>query len=208
MEHEAKVDVHQAEAGDRHGGTPAARNNRDHDGGGLAGQDQPKLPVLVFGIVEVRRLQRELEALDEFMHQAEIRDPGKQAALPRVSRLLDALASDNHLNLLQPETRQQLTAFLESVEQNAPTINISFASDPSASFISKMVSWLRSNIHPQALLQIGLQPTIVAGCVVRTANQSFDFSLRERFSEQRPLLLKALDAPLAQTPEPKEVATP
>lgn len=164
-----------------------------------------KLPVLVFGIVEVRRLKRELEALDEFIHQAEIRDSGKQASLPRVSRLLDALAGDNNLNLLQVETRNLLKDFLTSIEQTAPTITISFASDPSASFTAKIVTWLRGNIHPQALLQIGLQPTIAAGCVVRTANKSFDFSLRERFSEQRPMLLEALDAPMVKT-VPQEVA--
>lgn len=161
------------------------------------------LPTLVFGIVEVRRLKRELEALEDFMHQSSIREPGKQASLPRVSRLLDALATDNNLNLLQAETRAQLAVYLSHIEQHAPTINISFASDPSAAFTAKVVRWLRTNIHPQALLQVGLQPTIAAGCVVRTANHNFDFSLRERFSEQRDLLLEALDATPVQTAVPQ-----
>lgn len=161
------------------------------------------LPVLVFGIVEVRRLKRELEALDEFIRQDRLRDPGKQAALPRISRLLDALATDNNRNLLQEADRQQLRGFLQTVEQSAPTIHISFASDPSSALSAKLVGWLRSNIHPAVLLQTGLQPTIAAGCVLRTANHSFDFSLRERFNEQKPLLLQALGGSAAQ---PKEQA--
>ena len=151
------------------------------------------LPVLVYGIVEVRRLKREIEALDEFVRQAETRDPGKQAALPRVSRLLDALATDNGRNLLQAADRQELAQFLAYTEQKAPTIHISFASDPSSAFTSKLVEWLRSNIHPAILLQIGLQPTIAAGCVVRTANKQFDLSLRQNLTEQRAKLFEALD---------------
>ena len=159
-----------------------------------------KLPVLVFGVVEVRRLRRELEMLDEFMRQAAVREPGKQIALPRMSRLLEALATDNSRNLLQPADRQEIYQFLNTIEKTAPSIHISFASDPSAAFVAKLVTWLRSNIHPQTLLQIGLQPTIAAGCIVRTPNKSFDLSLRQNLTNQRAKLIEALDAMNAPKP--------
>jgi hypothetical protein len=165
-----------------------------------------KLPVLVFGVVEVRRLKRELEGVDEFMRQGEIREPGKQGALPRVSRLLDALATDNGRNLLQADDRQELYEFLANTEKKAPTIHISFASDPSSAFVAKLVTWLRGNIHPAILLQIGLQPSIAAGCIVRTANKTFDMSLRHNLSEKKPLLLKAIDqdrGTVVATPAPE-----
>ncbi len=152
-----------------------------------------KLPVLVFGVVEVRRLKRELETLEDFMYSSEIREPGKQAALPRVSRLLDALATDNNRNLLQEEDRKEMYHFLASVETQAPTIHISFASDPSSAFVAKLVTWLRAHIDPSILLQIGLQPTIAAGCIVRTPNKQFDLSLRQNLTEQRSKLIEALD---------------
>lgn len=153
------------------------------------------LPTQVFGVVEVRRLARELEQLDEFMRQATIRaGGGKQAALPRLSRLLDATASENHFNLLHASDRHQLTEALQKTLDRAPVIHLSFASDPSAAFLEKIVSWLRGNVHPITLIRLGLQPSIAAGCVLRTANKSFDFSLRHRFSEERALLLSSLDA--------------
>ena len=153
-----------------------------------------QLPVLVFGVVEVRRLKREVETLDEYMHQSAIREPGKQVLLPRVSRLLDALAGDNGRNLLLEEDRLEMEQFLASTEQSAPTIHISFASDPSSAFVAKLVTWLRTNIHPAVLLQIGLQPTIAAGCVVRTPNKNFDLSLRHNLTDQRAKLIEALDS--------------
>ena len=150
------------------------------------------LPTLVFGMVEVHRLQRELEALDEYFRQSEIREAGKQPPLPRVSRLLDACVEDNHLNLVMPEDRQRLTEFLRKIASTAPTIHVSFAADPSSAFTAKIVAWLRGNIHPQALLQLGLQPNIAAGCIVRTNNKVFDFSLRKHFDTRRDLLIDAI----------------
>lgn len=159
---------------------------------GPAPSRQLELPILVFGPLEVRRLQRELELLEEYVHQAAIREKGTQPPLPKTSRLLDALASNNNLNLLVAEDRERLKHFLIEVDRSAPIIHVSFAADPSSAFTAKIVAWLRTSIHPYALLQLGLQPSIAAGCIVRTRNKAFDFSLRNRFYEQRDLLLKAI----------------
>ncbi len=150
------------------------------------------LPVLVFGLPEVHRLQRELEALEQYVRQETLRGGDKAVTLPRTSRLLEALATDNQRDLLQASARKQLSVFLQQVVQQAPMVHISFAADPSSAFTAKVVAWLRGNIHPQALLQLGLQPSIAAGCVVRTANKTFDFSLRERLKSQESALATAL----------------
>ena len=156
--------------------------------------DRPQLvlPTLAFGMVEVRRLARELEAVVDYFEQTTLRSPGSQVAAPKVSRLLDTLARENHLNLLHTAERQLLVNFLQQVIQSAPQIHISFAADPSSAFTAKVVQWLRSNIHPYMLLQLGLQPSIAAGCIVRTSNHVFDFSLRQHFANQRELLLQGL----------------
>ncbi|HSX35666.1 MAG TPA: hypothetical protein VLH84_01890 [Patescibacteria group bacterium] len=164
---------------------------------------QFKLPLLVFGVVEVRRLKRELEALDEFMRQAAIREPGTQPTLPRLSRMCEALASVNNVNLLLSEHLKATQAFLDELEDEAPNIHMSFATDPSSAFTAKLVAWLRANIHPYLLVEVGLQPTLAAGCVARTNNKMFDMSLRNRFTNSEKLLLESFA--LALTPNPSEV---
>lgn len=167
------------------------------------------LPMEVFGVVEVRRLARELELLDEYLRQASLRAGGsKQAALPRPSRLLDAAARDNRLNLLDAADRKKLASYLQAVLKQAPTVHMSFASDPSAAFLEKVVGWLRSNIHPLMLIRLGLQPSIAAGCVLRTANRSFDFSLRHRFTEERDLLVYSLDSQAQSKPQQQAAQPP
>lgn len=152
------------------------------------------LPVLVFGVVEVRRLIRELDALEEYMVQARLRQSGESQSLPRVSRLSESIATENQLNLLKEQDRQALKDFLMNIEKKAPQLHLSFASDPSSAFMAKLVEWLRTNIHPYALVSLGLQPSIAAGCILRTPNRAFDFSLRQRLSGSAKLLQDSMAA--------------
>ncbi|MDB5186087.1 MAG: hypothetical protein JWL85_610 [Candidatus Saccharibacteria bacterium] len=169
------------------------------------------LPVGAVGRLDVGRLLREAEALDEFLTQAAVREPGTALKLPKTSKLLDDMLTSNKLNGLVVEDRQRIISFLQSVKGQAPTMHISFSADPSPLFVQRLVSYLRAEIHPLVLLQIGLQPNIGAGCVVRTTNKYFDFSLRQRFKENRGVLmskLQGLPDKKPETPVPVAVGAP
>jgi F0F1-type ATP synthase delta subunit len=155
--------------------------------------DRFALPPLISGPTEVRSVQRELEALDEYAEQSSIREPGKQPLLPKASRLLDMVAGNNGINLLVSDDRARLTRYLQDIANHAPVIHISLASDPSSAFTAKLVAWFRTNLHPYALLRVGLQPSIVAGCIVWTNSKWFDLSLRNRFSSRHGMLLEAIE---------------
>ena len=152
-----------------------------------------KLPLQVVSPYDVNRLIRELEGIEDFVRQSTIRQPGVGVKLPHTSRLLEDFAVINKLNFLQSADRSAAGSFLTEVNQKAPTIHISFAADPSAVFVGKIILWLRTNIHPSLLLRIGLEPTIAAGCVVRTTNKQFDFSLRQHFNAKKGMLVGLID---------------
>lgn len=159
----------------------------------MAHESEFKLPTFVVGPADVSRLRREVETLSEYMRQAALRRRGEASAkLPRISRTLEQLAEANQLNLLAAREREHLRVALDNVLNHAPTISISFAADPSPAFTDKIVVWFRQNIHPLALLGIGLQPGLAGGCVLRTTNRHYDFSLRQDFARKRPLLLERL----------------
>jgi F0F1-type ATP synthase delta subunit len=151
-----------------------------------------RLPLMVISPVDIARLYRELTALDEYLVQQKLRDSAQVVSLPRTSRLLDDVAKLNNFDLLEKKERERLLKFLDNVSRQAPVLHFSFAADPSAAFMSKIVEWLRSETHPLALIQVGLQPSIAAGCVLRTENKYFDFSLRRHFLENRQLLIDRL----------------
>jgi len=150
------------------------------------------LPVTIVSPTDIARLTREIESIDGFFRDAEIRQAGEPNALPRLSKLMDQLVADNQLNLLQDPDRKKIVSVLDSLHNSAPVMHISFSVDPPGPYVQKIVAWLRENIHPEVLVTVGLQPNIGAGCIVRTTNKLFDFSLREYFAQKREFFIEKL----------------
>jgi hypothetical protein len=152
-----------------------------------------QLPASLTGRSDVARLRRELEALGEYLHQAALRKQTPDSIkLPKTSRLLDEFVLLNKLDLLHRADHDTTMGLLNDLTTTAPQLHISFSAEPSSAFLAKLMTWLRGNIHPLVLVQVGLQPAIAAGCVVRTRNRQFDLSLGKNFKDQRPLLAAEL----------------
>lgn len=151
-----------------------------------------KLPLGVVSAADISRLVREVAGLDEFFIAAKARKSGTGLQPPRLTRLLDQLSKDNQLNLLQAAHRQALSEQLQKLQKAAPALHISFAAEPPAKIVEHILAWLRENIHPHALLQVGLQPSIAAGCVLRTQNKVFDMSLQAHLEKEKAYLMELI----------------
>lgn len=169
------------------------------------------LPVNIVSRADVGRLINEVERVDNFLRQAAIREPGTKLQLPKSSRLFDELVAQSKFNMLQETDRKQLLQFLQAIHSKSPVLHISFSTDPNPIFLQKLTTWIRQNMHPYVLLQIGLQPGIGAGCTVRSINKFYDFSLKNKFIDKRHLLTERLksiyespvDASVSQVQEVK-----
>jgi hypothetical protein len=151
------------------------------------------LPNIAVGRSDIIRLQRELEALGDYLHQAALRKtPTDEIKLPKTSRLLDEFMTINKFNLLHREDHDLAVKALQDTVAHAPRLHVSFSTEPSSAFLAKLVGWLRENIGQTVLVQVGLQPGIAAGCIVRTPNRQFDLSLGQSFRKNRELLLGQL----------------
>ena len=153
----------------------------------------PVLPVTVIGLVDVGRLIRELEKLEQAMQANAIRGEATGENI-RVTLLLEQLAEANSVKLDDAHARQSLLEFMRYIKKSAPRVHISFSADPSPVFLAKLMPWFRHHVHPHLLVAIGLQPGIGAGCVLRTTNRFFDMSLSQSFSNSRSLLMDRLRA--------------
>jgi len=151
-----------------------------------------KLTLAVVGPSEIRRSVRELAGLDDYFVASAARQNTDAAGQPRITQLLDELARANGINLLEAGQRKKLSEALNQVLKDAPSLHISFAREPSPKALEKIVSWFRDNIDKNSLLQIGLQPSIAAGCVLRTSNQLFDMSIRAKLDKHGSTLLSLI----------------
>ncbi len=146
------------------------------------------MPASLYTRADVSRLVREVEDLIASEHGDKLRSG--EASL-QMSRLLQ-MVSDANVGDDGPPTLQSLKQALTSVYQKAPVIHLSFAADPSPEFLERMVGWFRKEVNSYVLLQIGLQPSIAAGCIIRTPSKYFDLTMRKRFSEKRSVLIEQL----------------
>ena len=159
----------------------------------VSGQKQMVLPVQILTQADVSRLNRELDAIETFFSEAAIKGATTKS-VPQTSQLLTVLCNENSLNLLKVEDRRSATAFLQMLRAKAPIVHASFATDPKPDFLMKLMIWFRKEAHPYVLFKVGLQPSIAAGCVLRTDNKYYDLSFKEHFRKSKEKLPAALRA--------------
>jgi F0F1-type ATP synthase delta subunit len=151
-----------------------------------------KLPITITTKQDLHRLIREIEALDNYINQNSIRGQ-KSAALPRLTNTLEALLRDNSIEIMNDKTRAELRQKVGKLVNTAPVVHMSFAVEPSSFMTQKIVGWFRKEVHPAIMLHTGIQPSIAAGCVMRTTNKYFDFSLRQHLKASQGLLRKTIE---------------
>lgn len=154
------------------------------------------LPASVVSRVDVSRLVQEVERIDNELTSADIRakSGGSQRAVPTLSEALAAFVSDNHVSLDDGGERAALLKRLRLLKDRAPVIHMTFAVEADRESLGQLVAWLRREIHPHAVIDVGLQPALVAGVYLRTPNHVHDLSLRAALQGSRSKLIAELES--------------
>lgn len=154
------------------------------------------LPSSIVSKVEVARLVREFEAVDNTLTATTVRKKtgakGSEAPVmsPQLTEFLDA----NEVDLKDTNARSAYIKQLRLLKDKVPVVHMTFAVVADSDSLQKLVSWLRDSVHPQAVIDAHLQPSLVAGVYLRTTNQVFDFSVRNALKEKRGELKEQLGA--------------
>jgi F0F1-type ATP synthase delta subunit len=149
------------------------------------------LPVLLNSKQDITHVHRELRTFIDNVQQSIIRKDNP-VKYPPITATLRALALENKIDLRDQKSCEKLLADLDTLKTEAPSIHISFPADPSQEVLQKLIVWFRKEINPRLIVQVGLQPSIAAGIVLRTPNKHFDFSLRQHLYRSSNKLREAL----------------
>ncbi len=155
-----------------------------------------KLPPSVVSRADVARLGVELERVDNDMSTNAVRTRVGATAneVPPMSRQLADFVLLNKLDLNAAPTRSQLIKLVNGMKDTLPIIHMTFAAEADRESLGELALWLRQEVHPQAVIDVGLQPGLVAGVYVRTANKVFDLSLKGALKGGRQILTNELKA--------------
>lgn len=154
------------------------------------------LPLSVVSKVDVSRLVNELERVDDEQNQAAAREKvgvANQAEL-MVSRQFADFLAQNKLTIATSQERSALLGQLRLLKEHIPVIHMTFAVDADRESLTKLTQWLRESLSPQAVIEVGLQPALIAGVSVRTPNHIHDLSMRGVIKKNHGVLVKELEA--------------
>lgn len=157
--------------------------------------EQFRLPPSVIDKVDVSRLVDEVERIDNELRTATIRAKngvGQQNQVRLSAQLLDFL-THNQLTVNDEQTRSRLIKQLHQLKDNAPVVHMTFATTVDGESLQQLAQWLRQSVHPQAVIEVGLQPSLIAGVYVRTTNQVHDMSLRAKLVSGHDIIIKDLE---------------
>lgn len=158
--------------------------------------DNFTLPPSVVTKIDVSRLVREVERVDDAMTTSAIRAKagGEGQTMPMLSDQLSEFLNQNKLSLANSKERGDLVKELRLLKDKVPVLTMTFAVTADAESLQKLAEWVRSAVHPQAVIAVGLQPALVAGVYLRTPNHVHDFSVRGALEGRHGLLVEELES--------------
>lgn len=162
----------------------------------VAASSDLSLPPSVVSKVDVARLVNDLERVDNELTDAAVRarTGAAVAGQPTLSSQLSDFLTLNNLTLDDDRARTDLIARLRTLKDTVPVIHMTFATPADPESLGQLASWLRSSVHTQAVIAVGLQPALIAGVYVRTPNHVQDLSMRGKLEQSHELLVGELEA--------------
>jgi F0F1-type ATP synthase delta subunit len=149
------------------------------------------LPPSVVSKADLTRLVNELELVDNQLTAANVRAKAGVAAqpAPTISQQLTDFLTQNQLDVREGQKRAEVIKQMRLLKDKAPIVNMTFAVVADRESLEQLANWLRTSVHRQAVIRVGLQPALVAGVYLRTPNHVRDLSLRAALSSSHDLLV-------------------
>lgn len=153
------------------------------------------LPASLVTKADISRLVNEVERIDNELTTSMVRKEvgAAEQASPTFSEQLADFLTQNKLSLDDERLRGELIKELRLLKEKAPIIHMTFAVTADGESLRQLAQWLRTSTHPQALIDVGLQPALVAGVYLRTPNQVHDLSLRALLKNGQGKLVEELE---------------
>lgn len=152
------------------------------------------LPSALIGRADLARLVREVEAVDGELETQKVKAKGEVSYhMPTMSQSLSDFIDLNKLDLSDDHSRVLIKKQLQKLKDKAPVMHMTFATSADPEALQKLVEWVRDQLHPQALISVGLQPSLVGGVYLRTPNHVYDFSMRTRLQGKRDIVIRELE---------------
>lgn len=158
--------------------------------------DKLKLPISVMRKQDLIRLIDEFEQLDANLTTYEASSKVQEVGPfeEKHSNTMQQFINENELNIYDHKQRLEVVTWLRQTRRDSLAVHLTFAAEVDQPTLEQMTGWIRSVVGASALIEVGLQPNLIAGVYIRTRNRVFDYSLKARLRQQRNILIDELEA--------------
>lgn len=149
------------------------------------------LPSSIVGKRDMAHLVDEVERVDNALTTTLVRARIGKRHHDKItfSQQLSDFLEKNELSLDEPKERRMVLRQLRLLKDKAPVVHVTFASAVDYQSLQRLARWFRTSISSQVVIEVGLQPGLIAGVYVRTPNHIHDLSLRATLKEKKGVLL-------------------
>lgn len=109
------------------------------------------------------RMVTEMEQLDNDLNAANVRSKTVGATEATFVPVLSETLRDfdqNKLTANDSKGRTSLIKQLRALKDKVPIVHMTFAVSADIESLQQLVQWLRTSVHPQAVISVGLQPDL------------------------------------------------
>jgi len=165
-------------------------------GTGLKPYTEFILPPNVVSKLDVSHLVAEAERADNELTAEAVGEKIGSYEHPElvISDQLKSFLEQNSIKLDNSHDRSELITQLRLLKDKVPVVHMTFAVIADRESLQQLIEWFRASVHPQVVIEAGLQPSLVAGVYLRTPNHVHDLSLRAALDGRHGALVEELEA--------------
>lgn len=155
------------------------------------------LPVEVVTKSDLSHLVREVEQVENQLALASARHtatPSYKPHKPALSRPLQEFIKVNDIKFFEDQPRMAMLKQLRKLNEKISVVHVTFSGRADEESLRDIIVWFRDLSEKPVVLEVGLQPSLVAGIYIRTPNRVHDLSLRRRLDGARDSLVAKLEA--------------
>jgi hypothetical protein len=138
---------------------------------------KPKLPEEVYSVDQILAVSEELHSYSVYLTAKRVQ--GAKAEPFNLSSRAEAAVA---LIPQEQQTDAGIEAYrleLEHLATTAPAVTLVLAAQAKPGLKQELVNWLRTNVHPDLLVNFRANPNIAGGVVIRTISHVYDCSFRQ-----------------------------
>lgn len=120
--------------------------------------------------------------------------------------LLLTILRNNQVNTEKPSAMKEFLTKLQEHINTLPVLSITLAVEPTEKTLRILSDWFLMNLKRQVLLDISVEPSLIAGIAIHYNGRFLDFSVRERVQTVIQGLVTPQHSVTQSTPAPQPIS--